>query len=41
MQLELGNYCIHDFHFLTKLTISKFIMERYVDIICRYIVMWC
>ena len=41
MQLELGNYGIHildrfdcTYHF------PKF-MERYVDIICRDIVMWC
>ncbi len=38
MQLEPGNYCIYYFHHSTILTISKFITERDVDIITRYIV---
>ncbi len=41
MKLEPGHYYIQDFYHWTIPTISMFIMERYVDIICRYIVMWC
>ena len=40
MQLEPGNYRIYCLQHSTVLTISKFITERDVDIISRYIVTW-